>query len=239
MNGSNVRHSDAASGANVAAPHAPDRRQGRAREAVRRRTTRILPAASTRTRGHGQVDVGPARERSARRTASRLFSDATYRQITSIVTPLNVPQMPPELSGAASRNFAGYALGLNVVDYRGPQVLHAHRRAARLCVEGASGCRRRSLGVAVLTNQESSGAFDSIVYRVADHYLGAPAFDWSRPSASLQDCVRPRRLPPSSRRPRATRARTPARRFRSRATPAPTLMPGTATSPSPTRTASW
>ena len=32
--------------------------------------------------------------------------------------------------------------------------------------------------MAVLTNQESSAAFDSIVYRVADHYLGAPAFDW-------------------------------------------------------------
>ena len=30
----------------------------------------------------------------------------------------------------------------------------------------------------MLTNQESGAAFDAIVYRVADHYLGAPAFDW-------------------------------------------------------------
>src|SRR5262249_59984740 len=34
------------------------------------------------------------------------------------------------------------------------------------------------IGVAVLTNQESGGAFDSIAFHVLDHYLGAPAFDW-------------------------------------------------------------
>jgi hypothetical protein len=37
------------------------------------------------------------------------------------------------------------------------------------------------LGVAVLTNQESGAAFESIVYRVLDHYLGAKAPDY--PSA--------------------------------------------------------
>ena len=35
-----------------------------------------------------------------------------------------------------------------------------------------------SVGVAVLTNQESGGAFDSIAFHILDHYLGAPAFDW-------------------------------------------------------------
>jgi hypothetical protein len=34
------------------------------------------------------------------------------------------------------------------------------------------------LGVAVLTNMESGGAFSSVVYRVLDHYLGVPEFDW-------------------------------------------------------------
>jgi hypothetical protein len=34
------------------------------------------------------------------------------------------------------------------------------------------------LGIAVLTNQESGEAFDSIAYRVADHVLGAPQTDW-------------------------------------------------------------
>jgi hypothetical protein len=43
------------------------------------------------------------------------------------------------------------------------------------------------LGVAVLTNQESSAAFDSIVYRVVDQYLGAPAVDWIASYGALQD----------------------------------------------------
>jgi hypothetical protein len=37
------------------------------------------------------------------------------------------------------------------------------------------------LGVAVLTNQESGAAFESIVYRVLDHYMGVKAPDY--PSA--------------------------------------------------------
>ena len=35
-----------------------------------------------------------------------------------------------------------------------------------------------NVGVAVLTNQESGEAFDSIAFHVLDHYLGAPPFDW-------------------------------------------------------------
>jgi hypothetical protein len=34
------------------------------------------------------------------------------------------------------------------------------------------------VGVAVLTNQESGEAFDSIAFHVLDHYLGAELFDW-------------------------------------------------------------
>ncbi|MBA3553649.1 MAG: DUF3471 domain-containing protein, partial [Gemmatimonadales bacterium] len=34
------------------------------------------------------------------------------------------------------------------------------------------------LGVAVLTNQESGAAFNSIAYRVLDHYVGAKAVDY-------------------------------------------------------------
>ena len=34
------------------------------------------------------------------------------------------------------------------------------------------------LGIAVLTNQESGAAFDSIVDHILDSYLGAPSVDW-------------------------------------------------------------
>ena len=39
-----------------------------------------------------------------------------------------------------------------------------------------------NFGVAVLTNQESGAAFDSIAFNVADHYIGSGQTDWSPPS---------------------------------------------------------
>lgn len=55
-----------------------------------------------------------------------------------------------------------------------------------------------ALGISVLTNQESGDAFDAIAYRIADHYLGAPATDWAaayqklsaRQAASVADAGR-------------------------------------------------
>jgi len=35
-----------------------------------------------------------------------------------------------------------------------------------------------NLGVVILTNAEQDGAFDSILFHVLDHYLGAPPTDW-------------------------------------------------------------
>jgi hypothetical protein len=35
------------------------------------------------------------------------------------------------------------------------------------------------VGIAVLTNQESGEAFESIAYRIADYYLNAPSTDWT------------------------------------------------------------
>lgn len=54
------------------------------------------------------------------------------------------------------------------------------------------------LGVAVLTNQESGEAFDSITYQILDEYLGAPQTDWvgaylkvqARRRAGLDDTVK-------------------------------------------------
>jgi hypothetical protein len=35
-----------------------------------------------------------------------------------------------------------------------------------------------NLGVVVLTNQQSGGAFQSMTYRILDHFMNAPATDW-------------------------------------------------------------
>jgi hypothetical protein len=36
-----------------------------------------------------------------------------------------------------------------------------------------------NLGIVVLTNQQSGGAFQSLTYRVLDHYMNAPSTDWT------------------------------------------------------------
>lgn len=107
---------------------------------------------------------------------ARLFSEDTARQLTMIVTPMPVTDPPAELP-ALRTDFKGYALGFQVLQYRGHKlVTHAG---------GLPGYGSRvalipdlKLGVAVLTNQESAAAFDAITWHVLDYYMEAPAADW-------------------------------------------------------------
>jgi Domain of unknown function (DUF3471)/Beta-lactamase len=107
---------------------------------------------------------------------SRLFSEATYRQLTALVTPIPISDPPPPLS-AQQPNFRGYALGMGVSDYRGHKVL-SHTGGLPGYVSKVMLIPDLNVGVAVLTNQESGAAFESVVYHLADHYLGAPPTDW-------------------------------------------------------------
>ena len=107
---------------------------------------------------------------------SRLFSEATSRELTTLVTPMPIGNPPPELS-ALRANFRGYALGLGVQDYRGRKML-MHTGGLPGYVSRVMMIPELSLGISVLTNQESGAAFDAIAYRIADHYLGASDVDW-------------------------------------------------------------
>ena len=53
---------------------------------------------------------------------SRLFSEATARELTTIVTPMPIGNPPPELMPLKA-NFRGYALGLDIRDYRGHKLV--------------------------------------------------------------------------------------------------------------------
>ena len=107
---------------------------------------------------------------------SRLFSAATARQLTSIVTPIPVGEPPSELLPLKA-SFRGYALGFDIRDYRGHKMV-AHTGGLPGYVSRVAMIPDLNVGVAVLTNQESGEAFDSIAWHVLDHFLGAPAFDW-------------------------------------------------------------
>lgn len=175
MSDTTVRHSDALAAGNVATPHAPI--DGTVKVAKPFDSDNTNPAGginSTAADMAKWMTVLLAKGQLA--DGSRLFSERTYREITSIVTPMNVPQVPAELA-PRQPNFVGYALGLNATDYRGRKVL-MHTGGLVGYVSKMLWIPDLSFGVSVLTNQESGAAFDSIVYRVADHYLGAPAYDW-------------------------------------------------------------
>ncbi len=175
MVGSNVRHSAANAGGNVATPHAPV--NGVVRPVKPFDSDNTNPAGGINSSAddmarwltvqlaHGQLADG-----------SRLFSEATWRQLTTIVTPIPIADPPPELA-ALTPNFRGYALGLDVRDYRGRKAL-MHTGGLPGYVSRVMMIPEERLGIAVLTNQESGAAFDSIALWIADRYLAAPATDW-------------------------------------------------------------
>jgi len=175
MTGSDVHLSAAARGGNVATPHAPI--EGKVRP--------IAPFTSDNTDPAGGINSSADDMAKWLRVLAsggqlaggkRLFSDATFRQLTTIVTPLSPVDPPPDLAPLGA-SFQGYALGLGIRDFRGHKAA-MHTGGLPGFVSRVAVVPDARLGVVVLTNQESAAAFDSIAFRVLDHYLGAPAFDW-------------------------------------------------------------
>jgi len=175
MTGSNVRHSAAGSGGNVAVTHA--RIDGKVRP--------IAPFDSDNTNPAGGINSSAEDMAKWLRVqlsggllanGSRLFSAQTARELTTIVTPMPINDPPPELS-PLKPSFNGYALGFGIRDYRGHKIV-AHTGGLPGYVSRVAMIPDVNAGVAVLTNQESGAAFDSIAFYILDHYLGAPPFDW-------------------------------------------------------------
>lgn len=175
MKWSNVRHSAATGNGNVAATHA--RVEGTVRP--------IAPFDSDNTNPAGGINscaedmakwmiVQLARGRLP--DGSRLFSEDTWRQLTTLVTPIPAGNPPSELAPLAA-DFNGYGLGVGLTEYRGHKLLQ-HTGGLPGYVSKVAMIPDAGVGVAVLTNQESGEAFNSIAYHVLDFYLGAPALDW-------------------------------------------------------------
>ena len=87
------------------------------------------------------------------------------------------PAPPAKLSPLKS-NFAAYALGVGVRDYRGQRVL-THTGGLPGYVSIVTLLPERNLGIAVLTNAESTEAFSALTWEIIDSDLGAPATDWT------------------------------------------------------------
>lgn len=102
----------------------------------------------------------------------------SIRRMWSAQTVLGTPDPPPGLEPTKAQ-FAAYGLGFGLRDYRGRKVV-GHTGGLPGYVSRVTLVPEERLGVVVLTNQEETGAFDAITWRVLDDYLGgpAPAVDW-------------------------------------------------------------
>lgn len=196
MRGSNVRHSAAASGGNVATPHAP----------VDGTVRPIKPFDSDNTNPAGGINTSAddiakwllvQLSRGTLADGTTLFSDASARELTTLVTPMPIGEPPAELAPLKA-NVRGYALGLEVRDYRGLKLL-THTGGLPGYVSRVAMIPDLGVGVAVLTNQESTAAHDAIAFRVLDHYLGVAGFDWvdayARVEARRASAARPTPVP--------------------------------------------
>jgi CubicO group peptidase (beta-lactamase class C family) len=184
MRDTNVRHSAAAASGNVAVTHA--RVDGTVRPIAPFASDTVNPAGGINSSAEDMAKwmLVPL-SGGLLADGSRLFSAATARQLTQMVTPIPAGAPPAELAPLHA-NFNGYALGLGVRDYRGHALL-AHTGGLPGYVSRVAMIPDLGAGVAVLTNQESGGAFDSIAFHVLDHYLGAPPFDWIDAYKKVED----------------------------------------------------
>ena len=174
MTGSNVSHSDM-SGPDVATTHAE----------VDGKVRPIAPFTGESTNPAGGINSTAedmAKWKIVQLDSGRLaggatqFTPATTRQLWRIVTPLGVGPPPSDLAWTRA-NFRGYALGINVTEYQGRKML-THTGGLPGYVSQVTMIPELGLGVAVLTNQESGSAFQSITFRALDSYLGVPAHDY-------------------------------------------------------------
>jgi CubicO group peptidase (beta-lactamase class C family) len=175
MTTSNVKHSAAVSGGNVATPHAAV--DGKVRPIAAFDSDNTNPAGGINSNAEDMarwmlVQLG----RGKLSDGSRLFSEATWHQLTTLVTPMPIVD-PPAALAVLRPNFKGYALGLGVQDFRGRKLL-LHTGGLPGYVSRVLMIPELNLGISVLTNQESGAAFDAIAFRIADHYLGASDVDW-------------------------------------------------------------
>lgn len=70
-------------------------------------------------------------------------------------------------------HFTGYGLGLFVSDYRGRQI-YWHTGGAGGMVSNVCFVPEEKLGMAILTNNDNQGFFESLRYQILDSYLGSP-----------------------------------------------------------------
>ncbi len=107
---------------------------------------------------------------------ARLYSAARSKEIFTSYTPIKISEPAPALASLKA-NFLTYGLGIQLRDYKGHMVA-THGGALQGFYSRVAMVPDTKLGIAILTNAESSGAMNALYYRLLDHYLGGDQPDW-------------------------------------------------------------
>ena len=106
---------------------------------------------------------------------SLLHATAT-KELWKVVTPIPIGTVPNELK-PAQMDFFGYALGTRIGNY-GKYKIVTHGGKLDGFVSHVMFVPGLKLGISVLTNQESTGAYWSVIYHLLDYYMQNPYFNW-------------------------------------------------------------
>ena len=114
-----------------------------------------------------------------------LFTEQRSKEMWAPQTILPTGDVPPQLA-ALKTNFADYALGWGLREYRGHKLV-GHTGGVEGFVSRVMLAPDENLGVVILTNAEEDGAFDAILYHVLDSYFHLPPTDWIANYKAVKD----------------------------------------------------
>ena len=105
-----------------------------------------------------------------------IFSPSSTKQLWKIVTPISYGKIAEDLK-PAQISLSGYALAFHIYNYKQYKIV-GHGGALDGFVSQIAMVPDLDLGIAVFTNQESTGAYYSVIYHILDYYMKFPTFDW-------------------------------------------------------------
>ncbi len=113
-----------------------------------------------------------------------IVSPEQARELWTAQTPMKISTPKPTLE-ATRPNFLAYGLGFQLRDYQGRKLVQ-HGGALQGFYTYVVMVPEESLGIAILTNAESSPALRALQYRLLDQHLGVAPTDWIGRIAAVQ-----------------------------------------------------
>ena len=114
----------------------------------------------------------------------RLFSEDASKEMWTPVTPIPISAWPGVLA-ETTPTYAAYALGWEVQDYRGHQIIwHAGGLFGFTTVVVM--IPEKNVGFAITLNSEEIEPRYGLMYELLDHYLGLPKRDWATPFGAFK-----------------------------------------------------